>query len=49
MKWNSTAAVGFDLEFLYKLNYTSANGGTFTGQSNALEYPNIVGTFTVTP
>jgi peptidyl-prolyl cis-trans isomerase A (cyclophilin A) len=49
MKWNSTAAYGFDLEFLYKLNYTSANGGNFTGQSNALGYTNIVGTFTVTP
>ena len=52
MKWNSTAAYGFDLQFLYKLNYTSANSGTFTGQSNASGYTNvnsIVGTFTTTP
>lgn len=49
MKWNSAAAYGFDLEFLYKLNHTSANGGTFTGQSNVAGYANIVGTFTVTP
>lgn len=50
MKWNSTTAFDFDLEFLYKLNYTSANGGTFTGASNVVGYSNnIVGTFTVTP
>lgn len=50
MKWNSTAAIGFDLQFLYKLNYTSANGGTFTGLSNAAApNDNLVGTFTVTP
>ena len=52
MKWNSTARYGFDLEFLYKLNYTSANAGTFTGQSNVSGYSNpnsIVGTFTTLP
>jgi len=50
MKWNSTAAVGFDLEFLYKLNYTSASGGTLTGATNAAPpYDNLTGTFTATP
>ena len=52
MKWNSTATYGFDLQFFYNLNFTSANGGTFTGQSNISGYSNansIVGTFTVTP
>ena len=50
MKWNSTVAYGFDIEFLYKLNYTSANGGTFTGRSNILGFTNnFVGTFTTTP
>jgi len=50
MKWNSTGTFGFDLEFLYQLNYTSANGGTFTGQSNISGYTNnITGTFSVTP
>lgn len=50
MKWASTVAFGFDLEFLYTLNQTSANGGTFTGTSNASGYQNnITGTFTVTP
>lgn len=50
MRWNSTATYGFDLEFLYKLNYTSANAGTFTGQSNVNGYTNnIVGTFTTLP
>ena len=50
MKWASTGAFGFDLEFLYTLNQTSANGGTFTGTSNASGYQNnITGTFTVTP
>ncbi len=49
MKWNSTSAFGFDLEFLYNLNYTSASGGTFTGQSNVSGYTNLTGTFTVAP
>lgn len=50
MKWNSTAAYGFDIEFLYNLNYTSANGGTFTGQSNVGGYTNITGgIFVVAP
>ena len=50
MKWNSTATYGFDIQLLYKLNYTSANAGTFTGQSNVSGYTNnIVGTFTTLP
>ena len=52
MKWNSTATYGFDLQFSYNLNFTSANGGYFMGQSNISGYSNansIYGTFTVTP
>ena len=50
MKWASTGAFGFDIEFLYTLNYNSANGGTFTGLSNVSGYQNnITGTFTATP
>ena len=49
-KLNSTATYGFDIQLLYKLNYTSANAGTFTGQSNVSGYTNnIVGTFTTLP
>ncbi len=52
MKWNSTATYNFDLQFLYHLNFTSANGGRFLGKSNINGYTadsSIVGTFTTTP
>ena len=49
MKLNSTAAYGFDIQLFYKLNYTSATSGTFTGQSNAGNYSSISGTFTSIP
>ena len=52
MKWNSTANYNFDLQFFYNLNFTSANGGYFMGQSNISGYSNnnsIYGTFTATP
>ncbi len=52
MKWNSTTNYGADLQFLYDLNFTSVNAGTFSGKSNATGYTgnnSINGTFTVTP
>ena len=50
MKLNSTASYGFDIQLLYKLNYTSATSGSFTGASNVANYANnIVGTFTSAP
>ena len=52
MRWNSTATYGFDLQFLYNLNFTSANGGRFIGKSNISGYTadsSIYGTFTATP
>lgn len=49
MRMNSTATYGFDVQLTHKLNYTSANSGTFTGTSNASGYGTITGTFIVTP
>ena len=46
---SSAATYGFDIQLLYKLNYTSATGGTFTAQSNASGYGSFSGTFTSAP
>ena len=49
MRLNSTATYSFDILLTYKLNFTTANGGTFTGTSNAGDYSSITGTFASTP
>ena len=49
LRWNSTANYGFDVEFIYSLNYTSSTGGTLTGRSNVNNFQNVTGTFTSSP
>ena len=48
VKLNSTASYGFDIQLNYKLNYTSATGGTFTATSNT-NVSSFSGTFTSAP
>lgn len=49
LRLNSFANYGFDLEFLYTLHSTSANGGTYAARTSANGYSNIAGVFTTTP
>lgn len=49
LRCNSAAIYGFDLEFLYTLHSTSANGGTYAGRTNVNGYTSISGIFTTTP
>jgi peptidyl-prolyl cis-trans isomerase A (cyclophilin A) len=47
--FNSLAVFGGNVDFRPTLDYTNANGGTFTGTTNFGSYPNLSGTFTTTP
>ncbi len=46
---NSAANYGIDIQFLLTSDYTSANGGTFTGQTSYPGAGNVSGTFTTSP
>jgi peptidyl-prolyl cis-trans isomerase A (cyclophilin A) len=49
MRWDSTTAYGFDLEFLYTLDHAAPNSGRLTGETNANGYSSVVGSFVSGP
>ena len=49
LRFNSTTAFGFDIQMRPALDYTTANGGAFTGPTNISGYNPMTGTFTTAP